>query len=262
MKKKILLSIHDIHNGNYQAIESFLQNLPEEVRPVTALAIVPRYHDTKPLPEQKEFCTWLKEQAGQGSELFIHGLHHLSWEQLSKRLKAKDIKPACGIRNHRNARGKFINKFVTENEAELCGLEEPGKMAIIKRAVSDFNDAGVPFKGFIAPTWYGTPLQHSALRKQGISILESRFSVSHLLRHKTVFAPPVSFPTPGSPLFHAARAVNNLYTLSVQNILPVSRIALHPADLSSFSVKHIPGYPDAICFKTYSEIFGIETRGN
>jgi predicted deacetylase len=188
----VLISIHDVHSGNYLEVEALLRLFPLEVRPKVALMMVPQHfshfsegplnRDLPPalFPKQEHFSSWLQEKEQQGHELFLHGLYHKTREAVFKQNRRAHV-PKGG----RNRWGKLVNAWLVDHEAEFAGLSKERMELEVTEAVEEsLNALNKKPVGWVFPTWHGKlPLE--LLKKVGIHYTESRWYVYNLAQSKT-----------------------------------------------------------------------------
>lgn len=215
---RFLLSIHDVRPGNFALVEGHLRRLRALGARRPALLVVPEYHGREPMGAHPEFLAWLREKAGAGAEILLHGFRHLAAERL----------PGPGDDRARTRWGRWVNAALVGGEAEFCGLPAPAADELLARGASAFRAAGFPAWGFVAPTWHGSP-PRAALAAHGFVLRESRCFLTHLPTGRSRFAPPLAWDRPGP----GARLVGGPAWLAAALRLPLIKVALHPGDLES-----------------------------
>ena len=151
-----------------------------------------------------------------GTEIFIHGLHHLRASPTFS--PVKDI----------------MGGLLGGKEAELLFLSPEHKWAICKEAYERFQNAGIETTGFVAPTWHGAP-KPEMLKPFFLQNTESRFFVFDLIAGRCLFIPPVSFGG-GMLTSRLSYLLSNLWWPLV-NKFGVIRLVLHPGDLQKGFLK-------------------------
>lgn len=218
---RYLLSIHDVWPGNFPLVESHLRRLRSLGAGRVALLVVPEYHGREPIGDAPEFLAWLREKAGSGTEILLHGFRHLAAERLPGASRG-------GEGAGRGRWGRWVNRALVDGEAEFCGLPEAESASLLRRASGALRAAGFPAIGFVAPTWHGSP-PSAALAEQGFVLRESRFFLQHLPTGISRFAPPLAWVSPG----RGARLAGGRAWLEAALRLPLIKVALHPGDLES-----------------------------
>jgi uncharacterized protein len=244
---RFLLSIHDVWPGNYPMVADYLTRLRSLGARRIALLVVPAFHGCAPMEENPEFLSWLREESGRGTELFLHGYHHLMAELVE----------TPGRNMGRNAWGRFVNGRLVLQEAEFCGLPDAEGERLLRMGLASWGRTGLPLAGFVAPTWHGAPPER-ALREAGIPIWETRFRVKRLVDGKTRFAPPIAWDLSapdGEP-----RLFGGMAWFKALTALSLIKVAIHPGDFESQAA--IPLLERVFTTGTdiaYADVFGAGT---
>jgi hypothetical protein len=217
---RFLLSIHDVWPGNFPRVQAHLRRLRSLGARRVALLVVPEYHGRGNLGAAPEFVAWLKEKAGSGSEILLHGCRHLAAERLPGASRDGG--------GRRGLWGRWVNAALVDGEAEFCGLPAGEAAGLLDRGADVLRSAGFAALGFVAPTWHGSP-PIAALSAQGFVLRESRFFLRHLPTGAARFAPPLAWIRPGP----GARLAGGRAWLEAALRLPLIKVALHPGDLES-----------------------------
>lgn len=217
---RYLLSIHDVWPGNFPLVEAHLRRLRALGARRVALLVVPEYHGRLSLGASPEFLAWLREKAGSGAEILLHGFRHLAAERLPG--------AAHDGGRRRGPWGRWVNGALVGGEAEFCGLPAGEAEGLLERGAVAMREAGFTALGFVAPTWHGSP-PLSALSARGFVLRESRFFLRHLPTGRSRFAPPLAWSGPG----RGARLAGGRAWLETALRLPLIKVALHPGDLES-----------------------------
>lgn len=215
---RFLLSIHDVWPGNFPLVTGYLARLRSLGAMNMALLVVPAFHGRPPMEADAEFVAWLREESGRGTELFLHGYHHLMGE----------LAEGPAYRGRRNAWGHWVNRTLVAREAEFCGLSQPDQDRLLGLGMASWRLTGLPLAGFVAPTWHGSPPRES-LKESGIGLWETRFFVRRLADGRSRFAPPLAWDLSagnGQP-----RLFGGETWLRIMLGLPLIKVALHPGDL-------------------------------
>jgi predicted deacetylase len=164
-----------------------------------------------------EFTAWLREEAGRGTELFLHGYYHWMGE----------LAEGGNFHGRRNAWGRFVNRRLVDREAEFSGLPRAVQARILADGLAVWKRTGLPLTGFVAPTWHGSPAP-AQLREAGIGLWETRLRLHDLKAGRSRFVPPLAWnlgtPT-GEPKLFGGKA-----WLSAMLRIPLMKVALHPGD--------------------------------
>lgn len=212
---RFLLAIHDVWPGNFQLVAGYLARLRSLGARRFALLAVPAYHGAPAMDGNREFIDWMREESQRGTELFLHGWHHLMDPGLS-----------------RSAWGRFVNRRLVEREAEFCGLPRAERTRIFGEGLEVWRRTDLPLAGFVAPTWHGSPPREDMLAA-GIPLWETRFRLHHLASGRSASVPPLAWgqnPGTGKVTLMGGEA-----WLSVLRRIPLIKVALHPGDLEAGS---------------------------
>jgi predicted deacetylase len=217
-KSRFLLSIHDVWPGNFPLVEDNIRVLQGLGARRIALLVVPAYHGRHAVDAAPEFLAWLREKEAAGSEILLHGYHHLMGEKVSG--------SAATLR--RSAWGRWVNRYLVGGEAEFCGLPAGERVRLLELGMALMAKAGFPARAFVAPTWHGAPPK-PALKAGGVVLWEDRFRLHHLPTGVTRFAPPLAWDAPN----RNARLMGGRPWLAALLRLPLFKVALHPGDFES-----------------------------
>jgi predicted deacetylase len=212
---RYLLSIHDVWPGNFSLVEDYWKRLRSLGMGPAALLVVPQYHGSRPMAQEKEFLSWLAEKRASGSEIFLHGFRHLTAERIT----------GAALLTRRSAWGRWINNRWVGHEAEFCGLGLADREGLLASGLAAFGDA-VPLSGFVAPTWHGSP-PRAQLARSGLSLWETRFRLHHLPSGKSRFTAPLAWERTAAE----SRLSGGRPWLDFSLRLPWVKVAIHPGDL-------------------------------
>ena len=244
---RFLLSIHDVWPGNFPLVEHHWQRLRSLGAGHIALMVVPRYHGKRPLAGEVEFLAWLKEKEAAGSEIFLHGYHHLMQERLD----------GAQLQARRSRWGNWVNRRLVGGEAEFCGLGDPDKVRLLDLGLEAFRQDGIAAGAFVAPTWHGAPPE-SALRDRGFTLWETRFGLRHLPSGASRLVPPVSW----GPVSDEPALMGGTAWLAALVRLPLIKVALHPGDLKGVTVfKTLEGIASRGREIAYGDVFASAKAG-
>jgi predicted deacetylase len=220
---RYLLSIHDVWPGNVPVVEDHWQKLRSLGMGPAALLVVPEYHGKTSIAQAKDFLSWLAEKRAAGSEILLHGFRHLMAERVD----------GARLSSRRSAWGRWVNSRWVGSEAEFLGLARPDREALFEAGARSFAQAGLPFLGFVAPTWHGAP-PRAALLARGFRLWETRFRLHSLAERRSRWVPALAWdPSPSGPALFGGEA-----WLKIVARLPLIKVAIHPGDLDG---KHVAG---------------------
>ncbi|WP_246448373.1 DUF2334 domain-containing protein [Novosphingobium flavum] len=226
--KVLLASIHDVGPRFEREVDRLAELISGVLGgPKFAMLVVPDHWGLAPLAEAAAFRARLRDWAGQGIEMFVHGWYH------------KDMAEHSGM-------ASFKAKHMTAGEGEFLGLSEEvaaQRMADGKALIEDA--IGGPVAGFIAPAWLYGPDALAALAKADFAIAEDHMKVWNARTGETLARGPV--------VTWASRSVGRqLSSLGVAALaraafhgMKVARVAVHPGDTT------VPALMDSIA-RTYA----------
>lgn len=222
---RFLLAIHDVWPGNFPLVAGYLARLRALGARRIALLAVPAYHGAPPMDGSAEFIAWLREEESRGTELFLHGYHHLMGELCGR----------ASSGGRRNAWGRFVNRRLVEREAEFCGLPRAERSRLFGAGMEAWERTGLPLSGFVAPTWHGSPPRED-LRASGIVLWETRFRLVHVPTGRSALVPPLAWGRSASG--GVTLTGGEPWRLGLMR-LPLLKVALHPGDLESDGVEDV-----------------------
>lgn len=223
---RFLLAIHDVWPGNFPLVADYMDRLRSLGARRVALLAVPAFHGGPTMDGNAEFLAWLREEAGRGSELFLHGYYHWMGESAE----------GAAFPGRRNAWGRFVNRRLVDREAEFSGLPRAAQDRILANGLAVWSRTGLPLSGFVAPTWHGAP-PPASLRAAGIGLWETRLRLHDLRAGRSRVVPPLAWnlatPT-GEPSLFGGRA-----WLSAMLRIPLMKVAIHPGDFEGKATERI-----------------------
>jgi predicted deacetylase len=214
----LLVSIHDVSPRHLDQVKRLRARVAEWGVGAVTLLVVPDYHAAAPLLRSQPARAWLRERAGAGDEICLHGYYHQQRRQIADRVS------------------RLRAALFTAGEGECLALDEGHRATLLglgKALVEEV--AGVEVRGFVAPGWLEPAGFRAHLRAAGFTWHESRYFVERVADGARRWAPVLSFATRTRAREEAALAwVRALRRPLARS--PVVRLALHPADLTSPTV--------------------------
>lgn len=212
-QKLLLASIHDVGPRFEREIDTLFGLLSARLGGARmAMLVVPDHWGEAPLAKAPGFARRLREWAGQGVEMFVHGWFH------------KDLS------QHQGA-AAFKAKHMTAGEGEFLGLERPDaarRMADGKALIEDIT--GKPVAGFIAPAWLYGPGALAALAEGQFPLAEDHWKVWQPGSGRIMARGPViTWASRSRPRQLSSLAVAAAARLALHG-QRVVRIAVHPGD--------------------------------
>jgi len=213
MTKLLLASIHDVGPRFEGEVDRLVDHLGKVLGgPKFAMLVVPDHWGVAPLGEAAAFRARLREWAGQGVEMFVHGWYH------------KDMAEHSGMAN-------FKARHLTAGEGEFLGLsqEEAARRMADGRALIE-DAIGAPVAGFIAPAWLYGPGAMAALAQSGFALAEDHMRVWEPASGRTLATGPVVTWASRSRMRQLSSLAVAAVARSAFHGLSVARIAVHPGD--------------------------------
>jgi hypothetical protein len=179
-----------------------------------ALLVVPDWHGDWPLARHPAFVEWLRERAGQGADIVLHGERH---DEAGLPRGAGDALRAWGR---------------TAREGEFLTLDEAAARDRIDRGLALLNRLDLPPVGFVPPAWLAREDCHRAVAAAGLLFSEDESSIR--LHHvgRRLRSPVVRWSARSSLRARGSVAVARGRWL-LQGRARFPRLALHPQDLSN-----------------------------
>lgn len=236
-EKLLLASIHDVGPRFEREVDQLADQLSRILGgPKFAMLVVPDHWGQAPLATDKAFQARLRDWAGAGVEMFVHGWFH------------KDLAEHSGA-------ASFKAKHMTAGEGEFLGLSQEvaaQRMADGKALIEDA--IGGPVAGFIAPAWLYGPGARAALKASDFALAEDHFRVWRPQDEKVLAKGPViTWASRSKGRQRSSRFFAGLarHALHMQQVM---RIAVHPGDTT------VPALIDSI-EATYSAFAGRRRAG-
>ena len=237
MGKLLLASIHDV-GPRFESEVDRLADLIGGVLggPKYAMLVVPDHWGLAPLGAAAAFRARLRDWAGQGVEMFVHGWYH------------KDMAEHSGVAG-------FKARHMTAGEGEFLGLAEAEaarRMADGRKLIEDA--IGGPVAGFVAPAWLYGPGALAALKASGFALAEDHLKVWEPASGRVLArGPVVTWASRSRARQLSSRGVAALARTAFHG-LGVARVAVHPGDTG------VPALLDSIG-RTYASFAARRTAG-
>ena len=215
-RRRLLVSIHDVSPRSEPAIDILAERLDRLLGGARfAMLVIPDHWREAPIAGNAAFHARLRQWAGLGIEMFLHGWSH------------RDETPA------RQGLAAFKGKHMTAGEGEFLNLsraQAAQRMGEGKALLEDI--LGAPVAGFVAPAWLYGPGALSALDDLGFALAEDHLKVWTPGNRRVVSRSPVV--TWASRSAGRIRSSLGFATLArrVLPVLPTLRVAVHPGDVT------------------------------
>lgn len=212
----LVVSIHDVAPATAAQSREWLDELDRREVP-GVLLVIPGPWRARTLAECPEMCAWLRQCAGRGHEVALHGWRHT-------------VAPA----------GPFSRRMVAGVAARGCGefwsLDEDEAQARAGLGRAALVDAGLSPAGFTPPGWLASRPALAGLRRAGLRYSTSHAAVTDLRTAERHQAVALSHRPGGRGERTGAWLMNRGSRELVRSGRPV-RLALHPADLARPGLK-------------------------
>ncbi len=214
--KRIHLAVHDVSPVHWKVLGRMVSTLKDLGVHRYSMLVVPDYHGEWPLDAHADFCSWLRELAGEGVEMVLHGFRH----------QRPDAPKGPADR----ARAAMF----TRGEGEFLGLSRARAEKLILEGRSKLKVAlGMETECFAAPAWLYSGGTMKALTDLGFTAAESRWRIWNPTTGKTLLRVPVANYAGGGPLRRVpAASWVGLYSGLFRGAGTI-RFAIHPHDFSS-----------------------------
>ncbi len=215
LAKSFVVSLHDAHPGSRAQIEEQIAFLADRGVYRSSILVVPEFHHTGSLLQDKEFCRTVTDWQDKGHEIVLHGYYHDRKESPPERLSTI-----------------FWTRFYTNREAEFLDLPLETARLRVERGRALFASLGWRARGFVAPAW---------LMAEGLPNLlaEMGFAYTTRLREIIPLLPGLNRLRTSPSLCYSSRAgwrrfascAWNKHLFGRLRQTDLIRLSLHPRDL-------------------------------
>jgi predicted deacetylase len=207
----LLVSIHDVTPALADGVLRLWDLCATRgVRP--ALLVVPDWHGEWPLEKHPSFVAWLRERAGEGAEIVLHGERH------------DEVELPRSLADSFRAFGR------TAREGEFLTLDESAARARITRGLERLRALGLQPVGFVPPGWLAKAEGHAAVAQAGLGFSEDDRAIHLYPSHRSLRSPVVRWSARRSVLaWGSVLVAHGRWALQGRARFP--RLALHPQDL-------------------------------
>lgn len=214
--RQLIACLHDVSPRDFERlkeIDRFYAAIG--VGASYAMLVVPNFWRRWPLEEHPAFLEWLKERAGAGVEILLHGYFHY------------DTTP----HSERSAPVRLRHALFGEGEFASLGEEEAIERLSAGRKLLE-ELLGIEVSSFVAPAWQYSAGARAALAALGFQIAENRAGVWRPATGRVLTRTPVIAYSSRST---ARRNASIAWSKASDAVLAHARIvrhALHPADFN------------------------------
>ncbi len=178
-----------------------------------SLLVIPNHHHRGHFLDDEAFCRWMREQAGRGNEIVIHGYYHSRPRKASEGIGAQ-----------------FITRVYTRGEGEFYDISREDALRAVSGAREEFGRAGLHPAGFIAPAWLLSEPAADALKTLGCAYTTTLRTVVDF-RRGTTFSQSLVYSVANGWRRTASLAWNAFLYRRLRGE-PLLRIGIHPPDFS------------------------------
>jgi hypothetical protein len=216
--KFLVVTLHDVHAGNYHIFNEFIDMLKMNNVFSTSLLVVPCMHKKHDLVSNLKFVRWLQEKQSQGHEIVLHGYYH--YEENKKDGMIKNL----------------ISSIYTAHEGEFYRISYECAKGRIRKGLELFHSKNLKTYGFVAPAWLLNDNTVKALKNTDLAYTTKLTGILLLKSDIFLKAPVLSFSS--------RNLLRKLFSLIwarffriFSGFFSVIRVAVHPGDLETLILK-------------------------
>ncbi|MEC9492514.1 polysaccharide deacetylase family protein [Flexistipes sp.] len=241
--KFFVVSLHDVHAGNYHIFNEFIKKLNELGVYFVSLLVVPYMHKEHDLSSDLKFVRWLQKKQSQGHEIVLHGYYH--YEEIKKDSIFKNI----------------ISSIYTAHEGEFYRISYYDAESRIRKGLESFRCNGLKAYGFVAPAWLVNDNTLKTLKNAGLTYTTKLTGIL-LLKSDIFLKAPVLSLTSRSLLRKLLSIIWARLFSFISVFSPIVRVSVHPGDLETPILKEqllaeIVHLKKRRNFLTYKELSGL-----
>jgi uncharacterized protein len=207
--KRLLVAVHDVTPAHEERLETLYRLLDEFPIHNYALLVVPNWHGAWPLERHPGFTVRLRERAGRGAAILLHGLRH------------DEVGQPRSFAHWARTVGR------TDREGEFASLPPEEVRTRVALGLEILRGAGLDAIGFVPPAWLARPWLARLSRDAGLALTEDARAL--FVDGRRVAAPATCWTT-RSAWHRAGSAVVAAARLRLERNRPLVRLALHPHD--------------------------------
>jgi len=210
---KLIVSLHDVHPGNFELYEKYIEKLQSLGINRTSILAVPYWHKEYKTEEHPEFCKWLNDKQNQGHEILLHSFYHIEEDKKAQSLK------------------EYITaNFYTAGEGEFFRISFDAAKEKIEQGMQVLNAINIHPQGFVAPAWLINDNAINALRKLGFAYTTTFHGIKNIKDNSFIQSPVIVY----SSRTFLRRTVSCIWEpiwTKINKNREILRVALHPCDL-------------------------------
>jgi predicted deacetylase len=244
--KKLIVSIHDVHPGSFDAARNQVEFCEALGVRRFSILVVPDFHMGLPFETSPSLVKWLQSRQKLGDEIVLHGLYHYNDAAAS------------------SPRLWFWNRLYTTREAEFLDLDFKAARFRIRYGRQRLQWTGLDPVGFVAPAWLMNQHAMRAVFDAGMSYTTTAGSVV-AASGRIISSQSLCYSARARWRQVASLAWNSTLWRAKRNHRIV-RLSLHPRDLtvSSFrsNISAIISQAALLQFQstTYRDLVSEETK--
>jgi predicted deacetylase len=216
--KSLVVSIHDVSPVTRPICDRILEELAGLGIERTSLLVIPNYHHSAPVADDREFRAWLVRRVQCGHEPVLHGYYHQRQRAQTESLLSR-----------------VTNEVYTAGEGEFFDLSFEEATNRLKRGLADLSFVPVNIAGFIAPAWLLGTEAERAVRQCGFLYTTRIGSMIGLKNGSDIVSRSLVWSTRATWRIAASLAWNRGLSWTLRDG-PVVRIGIHPPDYQHATV--------------------------
>ena len=213
MQRVLVISIHDVAPSTRAQVEEILAHLARHRVHNCSLLVVPDYHRKGRSLADPGFRTWLRDLAGIGHEIVIHGFYHQRAPRDDEEMPAK-----------------IVTRIYTADEGEFFDLGYDEALRLIHEARNEFETHGFHPLGFIAPAWLLGAEAERAVIDAGMKYTTTLRTVRDFTGDRTIASQSLVYSV-RSGWRRVSSLIWNRSLFRRLTTNPLLRLGIHPPDL-------------------------------
>ncbi len=210
---KLIVSLHDVHPGNFELYERYIQKLQKSGITRTSILAVPYWHKEYKIEDCPEFCRWLNEKQNQGHEILLHSFCHIEEKKKTQSLKEY-----------------FTANFYTAGEGEFFRISFDEAKEKIEKGLQILKNINIHPQGFVAPAWLINDNTIEALKKLDLKYTTTFNGIINIKDNSFIKSPVIVYSS-RSFLRRTISCIWEPIWTRINKNRYILRVALHPTDL-------------------------------